>query len=196
MFFGQFENVVCYKTNIWQTRVINMLWFRFFCWDLLSRTSWFDDEIVAGRPNVATNWQWKARVRRRGEGGGKKRRDRHTEIINSGCIWLFDSAWLWFTAIFIFIQISLYTQPLSLSLSSSLSFLSLIFVWLCKTPFTAHQRGSSTFNYVRGNQTYWDRIRTRIHIRKRTALFSYLLLTLFRSICHPPPLSCYLCVLF
>lgn len=136
------------------------------------------------------------RDRRRGEGGGKKRRDQHTEIINSGCIWLFDSAWLWFTAIFIFIQISLYTQPLSLSLSSSLSFLSLIFVWLCKTPFTAHQRGSSTFNYVRGNQTYWDRIRTRIHIRKRTALFSYLLLTLFRSICHPPPLSCYLCVLF
>lgn len=26
------------------------------------------------------------RDRRRGEGGGKKRRDRHTEIINSGCI--------------------------------------------------------------------------------------------------------------
>lgn len=145
---------------------------------LLSQTGWCDDEIFAAKLAVKDG-------EREREGVKKKRRARHMEIINSGCIWLFgslfDCAWLWFTAIFIFIQISFHLS-LSLSFTHGGSC-----VWLCKTPFTIPSRGRLiNIQLCAGQSNIRDRF------RKRAALS----LSLSHCSCLSFSFSRYLCVLF
>lgn len=144
MFFGQFDNAAFYKTNLWQTR--GNKYVKFFVF------------ISVFGPRAEDQAQWrnlrpKTTIDNRQTTNDKRRRQLvERYFINSGCLAEpIRLAWLWFTAIRIFIQI--FSPPYTYEQSVVVRWADLfMFVLLCKMPFTAHQRGLISIQ-ICSNQT-------------------------------------------